>query len=377
MTRTTGERILDLVRQGQLEAIIFRVRRGGSRTEYWIRRESLNRWIAARDAELARYLSRPEAQQVLGLKNITVQAVAEAGLIRYVRGLKPKFPLGVHFLREDVMRIKDAFEKHAVPAREYSKPGEFIALRHALKNYLGRDSGLPAVIRAVLEGALVPVAYTSRFPGITGYLFLSEDVRKYRHVPEVKAPPEGYLNYREAASVLGVKAPIIRGMVAQGLLSAPAGYRAGVSKLVPAAEVQRFAERYVATSVLARRFHLNSGSLARYLRESGAPLLAIPWPDAGKSHAFFLHKDVAARTQLPSRRMLRRLGQLRIKAYKKKLWAERRLAKEKALGKPLRRVRMKFRRSGNGWNCGALRVITLSERPWPNVMIISTTVANL
>ena len=52
-----------------------------------------------------------------------------------------------------------------------------------MKNYLGRDSGLAAVIRAVVDGSLVPVGYTNRFRGITGYLFRSEDLRKYRPVP--------------------------------------------------------------------------------------------------------------------------------------------------------------------------------------------------
>jgi len=66
------------------------------------------------------------------------------------------------FLREDVMNIKHAFEKYAEPAREYSKPGELIALRHALKNYLGRDSGLPAVIQAVIEGRQRRRAASSR-----------------------------------------------------------------------------------------------------------------------------------------------------------------------------------------------------------------------
>jgi hypothetical protein len=93
------------------------------------------------------------------------------------------------------MKIKNAFDQHVVPTvQDYDKPGELIALRHALKNYLGRDLGLPAVIRAVIDGSLVPVACTKRFRGITGYLFLSEDLRKYRPVLEVEVPPEGFLN---------------------------------------------------------------------------------------------------------------------------------------------------------------------------------------
>ena len=193
------------------------------------------------------------------------------------------------------MKIKHGFEKHAVPLMAYSEPGELIALRHAMKNYLGRDSGLAAVTKAVVDGTLTPVGYTKRFRGITGYLFLADDLRKYRPVPDVKAPPEGFLNYREAASIrIGVKAPVIRGMVAQDLLSAPAGYRAGVSKLVPAAEVQQFAGRYVAATVLAKRLNLSSWSFTRYLKESGKPALAVPIPQERRRPACFLLKTFVA-----------------------------------------------------------------------------------
>ena len=189
IARTTGTRIWDLARQGQVDAIFLNVRGGGSRTECWIRRESLNQWIAARDAELALYMSRPEAERALGLKNFTLTTVAAAGAMRYVKGPERNFPARCFFfLREDVMKIKDAFEKYSVPVKAYSKPGEFIALRHAMKNYLGRDSGLAAVIRAVVDGSLVPVGYTNRFRGITGYLFRSEDLRSIAPCQACRAP---------------------------------------------------------------------------------------------------------------------------------------------------------------------------------------------
>jgi hypothetical protein len=214
MARTNGERILDLVRQGQLEAIVLGVRRGGSRTEYWIGRESLNRWIA------------------------------------------------------------------------------------------GRDSGLAAVIQAAVEGTLIPVGYSKRFHGITGYLFLADVLRKYRPVPDVKVPPEGFLNYREAAFSLGIRTNVLRGLVLQGVLTAPAGYRNGYSKLVSAKQVQRFAQRYVAATVIANHFNLSGWSFARYLRESGTSLLAVSIPDEGKGHALFLPKDTAAcRQTAPSKRV--------------------------------------------------------------------------
>jgi hypothetical protein len=131
------------------------------------------------------------------------------------------------------------------------------------------------------------------------------------------------------------------------LLTASNSFRNGFARLVPAKEIQQIAERYVATSILAKRFNLDSGSLARYLRESGTPLLVIPIPDAGKGRAFFLQRDVAAQIELPTRGMLRRAAQARIVAARKKQWADYRQAKEAVLGKPMRRVRSIFQHSYN------------------------------
>ena len=106
IAHTAGGRIWDLARQGQIDAMFLNVRRGGSRTECWIRRESLNQWIAARDAELARYMPRPEAERALGLKNFTLATVAAAGAIRYAKGPERNLPARCFFfLREDVMKI--------------------------------------------------------------------------------------------------------------------------------------------------------------------------------------------------------------------------------------------------------------------------------
>ena len=71
-------------------------------------------------------------------------------------------------------------------------------------------------------------------------------------------PRDGVVNYGGAAAVLGVSVTVIRGLVAQGIVHTIAESRNGFSKLLPAADVQQFAERYVATSVLAKRFHLDS-----------------------------------------------------------------------------------------------------------------------
>src|SRR6266567_8299706 len=69
--RTASQRIVDLVRRGHIQGRFLSLGRNG-RTECWIRRESFNHWMAARDAELACYMVRPEAMRTLGLRHPTI-----------------------------------------------------------------------------------------------------------------------------------------------------------------------------------------------------------------------------------------------------------------------------------------------------------------
>jgi len=123
----------------------------------------------------------------------------------------------------------------------------------------------------------------------------SEDLRKCRPVPERKSRPEVFLNFREAAEMLGVRSYVVRGLVEKGLLSIAGGYRNGFSMLISEKEVRRFAGSQVAASALAKRLKLSGWSFTRHLRRSGTPLLAVPISDERKEDALFLSKDVAAR----------------------------------------------------------------------------------
>lgn len=199
-----------------------------------------------------------------------------------------------YFSREDVLTLKHAFDRAAVPTCVYSSPGELIALRHGLKNYLGRDAGLPAVVRAVIDGTLVPVAYTNRFPGILGYLFRSEDLRNYRPT-QTPMPPGGFLNYREAARMLETRTEVICGLIFHGILSSPNEYRPGLAKLVPARDVQFFAACYVDAFVLAQRSGSSNRQMIRGLRESKVSTLDVPIP--GKGPKIFVPRNIAATMQ--------------------------------------------------------------------------------
>jgi hypothetical protein len=302
--RLNASRIGELVRQGRLDGIFHKMRCRREHVECWIKRASLDQWITARDNDLAQYMSRPEAQKTLGLHCTTLLRVAKAGLIRYVHGSERYFRPGFYFPREDISTIKHAFAKHAVPVREYSKPGGLTALRYGLI-YLGLDSGLPALIQGVVDGTLVPVAYTNQFPGIMGYLFPAEQVRKYRCAAGVQTPPEGFLNYSEAASSLGwTGTDVIAGLVARGVLDTRAGYHHGRTKLVPASEIHRFASQYVAVKVLARRLHVTADWLRMYLKKSRAPVLAVPVGTGRR--ALFLTKELATQVRISPPEISRR-----------------------------------------------------------------------
>lgn len=279
LARTTSRRIVDFVRAGQIDGVFVKI---STRAECWVTRESLSRWIDRRDAELARYMLRPEVEQTLGIKNITATSIAEAGAIRHLRGPTCDFPIGVtYFLREDVLRIRDAFDRYAEPVCDYVKPGSHIALRHAVKNFLGRGSGLASVIHAVVNGTLAPVGRTPQFRGIIGSLFRLADLRVYRPVGGRPDSQGTFLNFREAASILNVKSVVVRALVHHGVLAVAPGHKNGMAKLIAESEVRAFAARYRATS--------RGGSRAPVCqRPAQSDVLRIQVPEAGRGCVTFV-----------------------------------------------------------------------------------------
>jgi len=103
-------------------------------------------------------------------------------------------------------------------------------------------------------------------------------------------PPEGFLIYREAGALLGVKTAVIRALVAQGVLNSHE-WRNGFAKLIPARDVQQFAEQHVAAPVLAKLLQLEVRLLRPFLSRAGTPVLAIPIP--GKGQTVFVRKEIA------------------------------------------------------------------------------------
>jgi hypothetical protein len=189
-------RILDCIRRGQIENMLL-TRPDGAK---YIKRESMERWIATRNLEIAHYMSLSEAKGILGLSRRSIITLGQAGLIHYVKGYDHLFASGYHFLRDDVMKIVRSFDKYSVPWRKYTYAGKLIALGDAVI-YFGHDV-LPDLIRAVGAGELVPVAYAKLSHGISGYLFPTEKLETYQR--EIKVLPRRLRNQNEATPNFGL-----------------------------------------------------------------------------------------------------------------------------------------------------------------------------
>jgi hypothetical protein len=103
------------------------------------------------------------------------------------------------------------------------------------------------------------------------------------------------LNFREVAVLLSVKTIVVRGLVEEGTLVVVPGHKNGYSKLIPAADVRRFADNYVSASALARRLNIGVEAIALRARASYATVLAVRIPETGRGHALFVPAEMEAR----------------------------------------------------------------------------------
>ncbi len=287
----TKRLIKDLVRRREIKGIF--VNTGLHRTECWIWRESLRDWVAMREGERASYISGPELKRLLGLKHETLMKIVQAGLIRFSKGADRSFSNSFSFRCDDVTRIVNAFDKWKSLTCTDVTPGSTIALRNALKKYLGRDIGLPSVIRAVIEGKLSPEGYTSAFRGIMGYLFRSDDLRQHRPPQiDIPIPHRGFVSFREAATLLTTRTEVIRALVKRGLLTSRNEYRNGFAKLIPTSDLKRFSARYVDASILVKLPGITKHRLRCQLRNMKLPALEVPIP--GKGRKLFVSRESLA-----------------------------------------------------------------------------------
>jgi len=295
LIRACEVRVVELVKRGELDGVFAYPGKPGS--QCWITRESLSRWIQKRDSEIGCYISNLEASKILGLQTGIVLMLAKAGLIRYRNGSQHGFPHDHYFHRDDVINIRDAFERYSVSQRQTSGRflAELVTLRHGLPVHLGWQQVFPAAIRAVVDGTLVPVAYTKRLSGISRFLFQASHLRQFYRELQGRMPAGGYVNCTEAASILATTTEVIRKLAERGILHAPTGTR-GSPRLLPMGSLCQFARRYVPVSLLAEHFHTSCPRVHQYLKSRGIDVLTIPLNHQCK---LFVPRSAVTRIHIP------------------------------------------------------------------------------
>ena len=95
---------------------------------------------------------------------------------------------------------------------------------------------------------------------------------------------------------------VVRKLTAHGVLGVPTECPHGQSKLLPAADVERFGRQYVPVSLLAKRFGTSSKWLAGYLESChSSRVLAVHLKTSRK---LFVPHRIASRVRIPGKRAL-------------------------------------------------------------------------
>jgi len=217
-------------------------------------------------------MRRAEADLVLGLKRGVMLKLAHEGLMRSVNGIEHRLSHGIHLRRDDVMNIKDAFDRY-LPLNRNLHPGAILPLASIIRR-LTRIYELGAILRAVVAGTLVPVAHEKHLPGITAYCFPIEVLHHYRRVSNKQASGE-HLSRKEVASFLQIPSEAVPQLASRGFLGTSSKPSQGRSALYSVADVQHFAEQYVPLNIVAKKFRTNPCWLGKYLECSGIQLLTV------------------------------------------------------------------------------------------------------
>lgn len=259
-----------------------------------ISKASLRKWIQWRNAELKNYITRPELRKLLGISQTLALSVGKAGVIRWTNSLQPTDYL---YLKEDVSKVKRAFQQYNSRIPKSQKRAGAMTLRDALRRVLGNGIEAARVIEAVVNGNLVPVARSPLVPGICGYMFQVGELRKYS--PRLKNGHGDHelLNLSEAAKTLNTIPMKVRGLINAGRLTlrnVPTTYNTR-GLFVPASEVRDFAKRYVSTESLTRKFRIRPITLSWKIRKKRVPVLAVPLTGKRKRIGWFVRKQDVAR----------------------------------------------------------------------------------
>lgn len=286
--------VRDLVQRADLQGIFVKPTNSVTRSECWIDRDSLARWKAQRDADIALYTTESEACSWLGLSSRSLRVIASAGLIRSLDARRRGFGVGgAYYVRVDIERIVTAFNsscKHVAMQETH----QAITLRDGIRIYLSRK-GLSSFIQAVENFEVWSIGRDGNKRGITSFRFRVEDIKRYSVARFPKSIPGDFMTYKDAAARLKTNTEVIGNLAKQKSLFSRT--RIQGLKLVRTADVERFLSEYTDLKSIAD--HLNSRStwVARYLSDHEVDILSVALP--GKGVKLFARRSAVENIEIP------------------------------------------------------------------------------
>ncbi len=254
-----------LVMAGKLDGFLTYSPKSGKRDEWWINKESLQRW----QANNAKYIQLRDMAKLLGLSWQKTLSAARAGIIQYAQARKSRpFML----LRDDGLKLMHAFERCDPPSALGNGDSHFISLYQAMRSFLRHSNRLIPVLRAIMDGRLAPVARIPQYPGITGYIFSIVELRMNSHLLSPERNCSEYLNLSESAIALNTSFIKVTALVAAGVMGS---VQEGREILISRSDIDAFSEQYVSSESVAKLLGIPCRTLIARLRKRSVPLLVV------------------------------------------------------------------------------------------------------
>ena len=275
VTAAHARRMLD-ASVGRLEALadrydLYEVAPTGKGAETLVRGDRLHELCVAKDA----HLDRKAAARRLGVSKEALLSLEAAGVL----GTVPEEGRIVEFRIYRVADIDGLFrrlEGAAVPATSPAPGGRLVHV-----DALARHSSTVEVLRAVLEGRLVPHGLDAGAVGVRRLLFAPTNVSR------LSAPASRTLSVVEAAEVMRVKPEVCLHWARMGLLaSTEGGRRPEKGTRISREAIAGFASRYLLAPEYAAWHGVGTKWVARHLAKLGVAPVSGPSVDGGRQYVF-------------------------------------------------------------------------------------------
>ncbi|MDP2694575.1 MAG: TniQ family protein [Gallionella sp.] len=155
-----------------------------------------------------------------------------------------------------------------LPSPESVSLAAGIRMDQVLQFWLQHESLFSALIQAVKNRQILPVAVSPELPGIQGWVFDEDRLKQWRN-EQIQSIRNGAMTITQAAEKLKVKQEAIYHFVKMGVLkTSKIGDHQGVA-LITKEELQRFTENYALSREFAELINTSASQVTRMLKRHG------------------------------------------------------------------------------------------------------------